>query len=334
MTPLVLTLALLQQSGTALQLHEVPKDGNCLFSAVALSAALVDNLPGQTRARAVRTAAARLRVSAMNLLCPHGTPDPELSLGGLPVEVLIEPQGGESQAGYCRRLRMAGEWGSTAEVMALSRVLERPIRIHTPFGTETYGEEASNEGDADAVAAPLTLHYADGHYQAATEPAPAPAAEPPEADALAQSERLRGGACEAAADEEEEAGFTLDALHAAASKADASAYLSLFSADAVFLGTDPHERWPLSEFKEYVAKRFAGGEGWTYAVEDRHVRVQGNVAWFDEALRKAGLGACRGTGVLVREAEGGAWRVAQYNLQMAIPNAIAMEAAALAEMKS
>ena len=111
MTPLVLTLALLQQSGTALQLHEVPKDGNCLFSAVALSAALVDNLPGQTRARAVRTAAARLRVSAMNLLCPHGTPDPELSLGGLPVEVLIEPQGGESQAGYCRRLRMAGEWG-------------------------------------------------------------------------------------------------------------------------------------------------------------------------------------------------------------------------------
>ena len=57
---------------------------------------------------------------------------------------------------------MAGEWGSTAEVMALSRVLERPIRIHTPFGTETYGEEASNEGDADAVAAPLTTLTAGG----------------------------------------------------------------------------------------------------------------------------------------------------------------------------
>ena len=63
-------------------LFDVPHDGNCLFSAVALSVAIVDDAPAQTRARAVRTAAARLRSSAMDLLCPHGSPDPELSFGG------------------------------------------------------------------------------------------------------------------------------------------------------------------------------------------------------------------------------------------------------------
>eukprot|EP00964_Phaeocystis_antarctica_P145818 scaffold111928_cov63-Phaeocystis_antarctica.AAC.3 len=65
-------------------LFDVPHDGNCLFSAVALSVAIVDDAPAQTRARAVRTAAARLRSAAMDLLCPHGSPDPELSFGGLP----------------------------------------------------------------------------------------------------------------------------------------------------------------------------------------------------------------------------------------------------------
>ena len=98
-------------------LYDVPHDGNCLFSAVALSMAIVDDTPAQTRARAVRTAAARLRSSAMDLLCPHGSPDPELSFGGVPVPLLIEPRDGESESGYCRRLRTAGEWGSTAELL-------------------------------------------------------------------------------------------------------------------------------------------------------------------------------------------------------------------------
>ena len=41
-----------------IQFYDVPRDGDCLFSAVALSAALTDDRPDQARARAVRTAAA------------------------------------------------------------------------------------------------------------------------------------------------------------------------------------------------------------------------------------------------------------------------------------
>ena len=335
-------------------LFDVPHDGNCLFSAVALSVAIVDDAPAQTRARAVRTAAARLRTAAMDLLCPHGSPDPELSFGGLPVPLLIEPRGGESESGYCRRLRTAGEWGSTAELLALTRVLRRPIRVCTSFGTETYGDGEAAEGTQPA---PLCVHYDSGHYQAAIE-------------------RLRGGSsepsqgaadCEAAATIEEaaeEAAVTavrdalqaaspapnpspnpdpnphpapapaptpdqvLDAMHAASSRADNEAYLSLFAPGAVFLGTDPAERWAGDEFREYAAARFRAGNGWAYDVQRRSVVVRGDVAWFDESLRSAKLGACRGSGVLLRGGEG--WRIAQYNLMMAIPNHAALEVAALA----
>jgi hypothetical protein len=47
----------------------------------------------------------------------------------------------------------------------------------------------------------------------------------------------------------------------------------------------------------------------------------GHTAFFDELLDNAGLGETRGSGVMVRE--GGAWKVAQYNLSIPIPNALA-----------
>ena len=46
----------------------------------------------------------------------------------------MEPLGGETEADYCQRLANPGEWGSTAEILALTRVLSRPIRVHTAFG--------------------------------------------------------------------------------------------------------------------------------------------------------------------------------------------------------
>ena len=144
-----------------LTFYDVPPDGDCLFSAVALSAAITDNKPDQARARAIRTAAGRLRAQAMDLLCPSGVPDPELSIGGLPVSLLIEPLGGESEASYCTRLRQGGQWGSTAEVLALTKVLQRPIRVHTSFGVEAYGEEAKLP--------PLAVHYENHHYRAVVE---------------------------------------------------------------------------------------------------------------------------------------------------------------------
>ena len=300
--------------------HDVPPDGDCLFSAVALSAALVDNQPSLARARAVRTAAARLRSEAMDLLCPNGRPDEQLILGDLPASLLIEPLGGEDGSAYCKRMRGPGQWGSTAELLALTKVLQRPIRVHTAFGVEQYGNEGS--------LSPLSLHFADSHYRAATERSPGPAA--PSADGCSAATRLRGGAVPMTEDEAAVASV-LDRLHGAASKADADAYFPCFAPGAVFLGTDSSERWPLEEFRSYATERFAKGDGWTYEVLERHVTVHNaEVAWFDERLQNAKLGECRASGVLVRNHGGGEWRVAQFNLAMAIPNDKALAVAALA----
>ena len=328
---------------TDLTFYEVPPDGDCLFSAVALSAAITDNQPDQASARALRTAAGRLRAQALDLLCPSGVPDPELSIGGLPASLLIEPLGGESEAGYCRRLRQGGEWGSTAEVLALTEVLQRPIRVHTTFGVEEYG---ATDDDGTGKALALSVYFEENHYTAVVEALPAPTAQVDEEDTdfersggggtsgKGRVNALRGGAtasgsCASETDDEAAIGAVLDALHAASAAADASAYFGLFAPDAVFLGTDPHERWPLEDFREYAGSRFARGDGWSYAVLERHVTVRDtDVAWFDERLHNAKLGACRGSGVLVRYGAS-SWRIAQYNLLMAIPNEKALDVAAL-----
>jgi ketosteroid isomerase-like protein len=120
---------------------------------------------------------------------------------------------------------------------------------------------------------------------------------------------------------------TLDALHRAASEAKEGEYFSLYAPDAVFLGTDASERWTLDQFRAYAHRPFSEGKGWTYTVRSRNVSVSsdGSVAWFDEVLDNAKLGECRGTGVLTRS--DGAWRVAQYNLTIPIPNAMAVDVA-------
>ena len=115
--------------GTRLALHDVPADGDCLFSAVATSAALADGSgpPGEAELHAT---ALTLRAAALRLLCPHGRPSTELEFGGLPAVLVVEPLGGEDGAGYCERMARPGEWGSIAELLALTRVLGRPIRVH------------------------------------------------------------------------------------------------------------------------------------------------------------------------------------------------------------
>lgn len=120
-----------------------------------------------------------------------------------------------------------------------------------------------------------------------------------------------------------EAAATLDALHAAASRADGAAYFALFAPDAVFLGTDATERWTLDQFRAYAEPFFSKGQGWTYAATERHVFLSpaGDTAWFDERLDNAKYGEVRGTGVLVRR--GGSWLIAQYNLAFPVPNALA-----------
>lgn len=110
----------------------------------------------------------------------------------------------------------------------------------------------------------------------------------------------------------------LDTLHLRAASADYEGYFDLFHSDAVFMGTDRQEYWPLAEFKRYTKARFAKGVGWTYVPTERFIHLRGDVAWFEERVVHEQYGETRGTGVLVREA--GRWLITQYNLVLPIPN--------------
>ena len=117
----------------------------------------------------------------------------------------------------------------------------------------------------------------------------------------------------------------LTELHDAASKADFDRYFNLYSDDAIFLGTDATERWSVDEFKGYAKASFDAGRGWTYVKKTRNIYVSpdGNSAWFDETLENENLGDTRGTGALVKVND--AWKIAQYNLTIPVPNDLARE---------
>jgi hypothetical protein len=118
---------------------------------------------------------------------------------------------------------------------------------------------------------------------------------------------------------------TLDDFHAAAANADEARYFSHFAPEGVFLGTDGSERWTVEQFRAYAHPHFARGTGWTYRAVERHIELapDGRVAWFDEVLDNASYGPCRGSGVLRRI--GSEWKIAQYNLTIPIPNALAKQ---------
>ncbi len=120
----------------------------------------------------------------------------------------------------------------------------------------------------------------------------------------------------------------LDAFHAAASVADEERYCALLAPRAVFLGTDPGERWAGEDYRAFVHRYFSEGKGWTYEPSSRTVEiaVDRQTAWFDEQLENEWYGECRGTGVLqLREGE---WKIEQYNLTVPIPNELAAEVVA------
>jgi SnoaL-like protein len=114
----------------------------------------------------------------------------------------------------------------------------------------------------------------------------------------------------------------LDAWHAAAAAADEDKYFSYFAPDAIFLGTDPGERWTRDEFRAWAHPYFAKGKAWSFKTTARWITFAPDrtVAWFDEALATPNMGPCRGSGVLVATTNG--WKIAQYNLSIPIPNAL------------
>lgn len=114
----------------------------------------------------------------------------------------------------------------------------------------------------------------------------------------------------------------LDDWHRAAARAEEERYFAHFTPDAVFLGTDGSERWTRDAFRAWARPYFQAGKAWDFTASQRHVSVSadGAVAWFDEALTTTNMGPARGSGVLVRRE--GAWKIAQYNLSVPIPNAL------------
>ncbi len=113
----------------------------------------------------------------------------------------------------------------------------------------------------------------------------------------------------------------LDDFHDAAANADIDRYLGHMTEDAVFIGTDEYERWPMQpDFIEYVNERFAAG-GWSYYSTNKNIGFSqdGSVAWFDETSISNSMGAhFRGSGVLERI--DGEWKIAQYVLSVLVYN--------------
>jgi SnoaL-like domain len=112
----------------------------------------------------------------------------------------------------------------------------------------------------------------------------------------------------------------LDNWHQAAATADADAYFGAMDSNAVFLGTDPGERWVKSAFRAWAKPYFDRKKAWDFHPHDRHISYSsdGRIAWFDELL-DTWMGPCRGSGVLVKTGKG--WLIEQYNLAMLVPNA-------------
>lgn len=115
----------------------------------------------------------------------------------------------------------------------------------------------------------------------------------------------------------------LDDFYHYASAADSARYVDLFHPTGYFLGTDATERWTRDAFANYLGPYFRRGRGWSYEPIDRVVTLapDGRHAWFDEALRSASYGTSRGTGSVIKTAEG--WKITQYHLSFPVPNALA-----------
>ena len=121
---------------------------------------------------------------------------------------------------------------------------------------------------------------------------------------------------------EEDVAAAIDALHAAAARADGADYFDRFTPDARFIGTDATERWTLAEFRAYAEPYFTRGQGWTYTPVERTVTIAPIqcmcIAWFDEVLENDRYGVTRGSGVLRKTRAG--WKIEQYVLSFAVPN--------------
>jgi ketosteroid isomerase-like protein len=120
-------------------------------------------------------------------------------------------------------------------------------------------------------------------------------------------------------EEERAIAAVLDDWHDAAAHSDEARYFGHFAPDGIFMGTDATERWDVAAFRAYSHRPFSEGRGWVMRATRRSIRVEGDVAFFDEDLETVNLGPARGTGVLLRQ-DGPVWCIAHYSLTITVPN--------------
>ena len=85
-------------------------------------------------------------------------------------QLVIEPLNGESTCEYCARMRRSGQWGTAAEILALTRVLHRPIIVYTlrsgKFNIlEQYGRSAVKDSCMSRTEL-CVLYVRSTHYMA------------------------------------------------------------------------------------------------------------------------------------------------------------------------
>lgn len=117
----------------------------------------------------------------------------------------------------------------------------------------------------------------------------------------------------------------LDQLNAASTAADGQAYFALFTPQARFVGTDATEHWTMSGFRAFAEPYFSRGRGWSYPATERTITIAPIecrcVAWCEEKLTNESYGETRGSGVMRLTDDG--WKIEQYVLSFAVPNAAA-----------
>ncbi len=90
------------------------------------------------------------------------------------------------------------------------------------------------------------------------------------------------------------------------------------SSDAVYIGTDPSERWSKQQFYQFSKPFFDRGKAWDFKPFDRKIYTdKSDAIWFDELLH-TWMGVCRGSGVIVKE--NGSYKIAHYQLSVTIKN--------------
>ncbi|MEP7266629.1 MAG: nuclear transport factor 2 family protein [Saprospiraceae bacterium] len=132
---------------------------------------------------------------------------------------------------------------------------------------------------------------------------------------LADTRRTTG----CGSDPKDDVASILDKWHVDAATANADAYFGAMTADGVFLGTDPTERWTREEFRAWAKSAFDAKKTWNFKASKRFVSFNQDqtIAWFDEELT-TWMGTCRGSGVLLKTSDG--WKIKQYNLTILVPN--------------